>query len=154
MSGFLTFITLADALIIIVLVLMQRSKSGGGLGAVAGGQSEIMFGANASNVLAKMTAWCSAIFFILIILTILSSKADVPQSEITASDNQAAVIAPAPEAPAKKKATDAKKTSATKEKKTTTKAPAKKKATDAKKTPATKQPKANTKKVAKKATTK
>ena len=125
MSGFLTFLTLANAIIIIVLVLLQRSKSGGGLGAVAGGQSEVMFGANASNVLAKMTAWGSAIFFILIILTILASGADAPQSEISASDNQAAVVTttPAPKAPAVDKAP------AVKQPKVTTKKAAEKTAT-------------------------
>ncbi|MCK5835146.1 MAG: preprotein translocase subunit SecG, partial [Lentisphaeria bacterium] len=75
MSGFLTFLTLIDAIVIIALVLMQRSKSGGGLGAVAGGQSEAMFGANASNVLTKLTAWCSGIFFVLVMLSIIASKA-------------------------------------------------------------------------------
>jgi len=96
MSGFLTFLTLVDAMIIIGLVLMQRSKSGGGLGAVAGGQSEAMFGANASNVLSKLTAWCTGIFFVLVILSIVASGSSKPTSEISANDNQAAVVKTAP----------------------------------------------------------
>ena len=96
MSGFLTFLTLLDALIIIGLVLMQRSKSGGGLGAVAGGQSEAMFGANASNVLTKLTAWCTGIFFVLVMLSIIASGADAPKSELSATDNQAAVVKTTP----------------------------------------------------------
>ena len=92
MSGFLTFLTLIDALVIIALVLMQRSKSGGGLGAVSGGQSEAMFGANASNVLTKLTAWCTGIFFVLVMLSIIASGADAPKSEVSAADNQAPAV--------------------------------------------------------------
>ena len=110
MSGFLTFLTLIDAIVIIALVLMQRSKSGGGLGAVAGGQSEAMFGANASNVLTKLTAWCSGIFFVLVMLSIIASKASAPTSVLTETDNQAAVVKTTPatkEAPAAKPAAKA-----------------------------------------------
>ena len=41
---------------------MQKSKTGGGLGAMAGAQTEAVLGANASNVLAKMTAWLVVAF--------------------------------------------------------------------------------------------
>ncbi len=92
MSGFLTTLTVIDSIFIIILVLMQRSKSGGGLGAVSGGQSEAFFGANATNVLAKLTAWCVGIFFVLVISTIIANSNSGDKSAITADDNQASAI--------------------------------------------------------------
>ncbi len=53
------------ALLLIAVILIQRSKSGGGLGALAGGQTEEVFGSNASSILTKTTIALSIIFFIL-----------------------------------------------------------------------------------------
>jgi len=86
------------------LVLAQRTKAGGGLGAVSGGQSEALFGAEAGNVLGKTTAWLIAIFFgLTLMLTIVGPSDDSPKSMMSADDNEAVVMtAPATteEAPA------------------------------------------------------
>ena len=100
MSGFITFLVVFVAIVLIILVLLQRSKAGGGLGAVAGGQSEAMFGANAGNVLGKTTAWLIGIFFALTLtLTLIRPTSDEAKSKMTAADNEAPVMeAPATEA--------------------------------------------------------
>ena len=46
----------------IVVIMLQNNKSGGGLGAVSGGITETMFGASAANVLVKITIWLAVIF--------------------------------------------------------------------------------------------
>lgn len=53
------------ALLMVLLILMQRPKSEG-LGAAFGGAvTENIFGAQTTNVLTKMTAWLAGIFFLL-----------------------------------------------------------------------------------------
>ncbi len=94
MSGFITTLVVMVAVAIIVIVLLQRSKSGGGLGAVAGGQTEAMFGANATTVLAKATTWLIGIFFALtIILTMVNNGSNNAESRISADDNEATPVA-------------------------------------------------------------
>ncbi len=52
-------------LFMVLIILMQRSKQDG-LGAAFGsGMTDSVFGADTSNVLSKMTVWCTALFFIL-----------------------------------------------------------------------------------------
>ncbi len=64
------------ALLLIAIILMQRSKSGGGLGALAGGQTEEVFGSSASSILTKTTIALSIIFFILTLsLAVLQGNA-------------------------------------------------------------------------------
>lgn len=98
MAGFITFLVVIVAIALIGLVLVQRTKSGGGLGAVSGGQSEAMFGANAGNVLGKTTAWLIAIFFgLTLMLTLVKPTADGPKSKMTAADNEVTMAAPVEE---------------------------------------------------------
>src|ERR1700730_3947778 len=53
------------ALLMVLVILMQRAKSEG-LGAAFGsGMTENIFGAQTTNVLVKFTAWLAAIFFAL-----------------------------------------------------------------------------------------
>ena len=95
MAGFITFCVVFVAVILIALVLAQRTKAGGGLGAVSGGQSEALFGAEAGNVLGKTTAWLIAIFFgLTLMLTIVGPSDDSPKSMMSADDNEAVVMAP------------------------------------------------------------
>jgi preprotein translocase subunit SecG len=60
------------ALLIVLVILMQRPKSEG-LGAAFGGAvTENIFGAQTTNVLVKFTAWLAGIFFVLtLVLSIL-----------------------------------------------------------------------------------
>ena len=53
------------ALLMVLVILMQRPKSEGLGAAFGGGVTENIFGAQTTNVLVKFTAWLTAIFFIL-----------------------------------------------------------------------------------------
>lgn len=64
--GVLTFLLVLVALFLILVILMQKDKSGGGMGtALGGGMTEATFGADTSNVLSKATINSSIIFFVL-----------------------------------------------------------------------------------------
>src|SRR5256885_14015962 len=53
------------ALLMVLVILMQRPKSEG-LGAAFGGAvTENLFGAQTTNVLVKFTAWLAGIFFVI-----------------------------------------------------------------------------------------
>ncbi|AWI09787.1 preprotein translocase subunit SecG [Ereboglobus luteus] len=54
------------SIIVVLLVLMQRAKNDGGVGAaMGGGMAEATFGAETSNVLSKATIKGAVIFFVL-----------------------------------------------------------------------------------------
>src|SRR5437588_7397611 len=53
------------ALLMILVILMQRPKSEGLGAAFGGGVTENIFGAQTTNVLTKFTGWLAAIFFLL-----------------------------------------------------------------------------------------
>ena len=66
-----TFATILNTLVVILavlliaLILVQPSKSGGGFGSAFGGLGESVFGAQAMSHLSKLTVWCISIFFLL-----------------------------------------------------------------------------------------
>src|SRR4051812_21777640 len=81
--GFYVFI----ALLMVLVILMQRPKSEGLGAAFGGGVTENIFGAQTTNVLTKITSWLAAIFFILTFtLSILyahkSSSSNSPLREL------------------------------------------------------------------------
>ncbi len=53
------------ALLMLLVILMQRPKSEGLGAAFGGGVTENIFGAQTTNVLTKITGWLAAFFFIL-----------------------------------------------------------------------------------------
>ena len=53
------------AVLLIALILVQPSKSGGGFGSAFGGLGESVFGAQAMSHLSKLTVWGISIFFVL-----------------------------------------------------------------------------------------
>jgi preprotein translocase subunit SecG len=53
------------ALLMVLVILMQRPKSEGLGAAFGGGMTENLFGAQTTNVLVKFTAWLAGIFFVL-----------------------------------------------------------------------------------------
>ncbi len=60
------------AVLMILVILMQRPKSEGLGAAFGGGMTENLFGAQTTNVLTKFTGWLAAIFFLLtFVLSIL-----------------------------------------------------------------------------------
>lgn len=61
----LTFILILVSLFLILIVLAQKTKDGGMGTALGGGAAEATFGAEASNVLTRMTKWSAILFFVL-----------------------------------------------------------------------------------------
>ena len=74
--GFLYVVEVVVCLLLALVVMLQKPKEGG-LGGLAGGMGEAVFGANAGNVLIKVTAWLGAIFLInTLVLARFTSKSD------------------------------------------------------------------------------
>jgi preprotein translocase subunit SecG len=63
--NFLLAIYVLVALLMILVILMQRPKSEGLGAAFGGGVTENIFGAQTTNVLVKFTGWLAGIFFAL-----------------------------------------------------------------------------------------
>jgi preprotein translocase subunit SecG len=64
--GICTFVLILTSIILILLVLAQKAKSDGGMGAaMGGGVAEATFGADTGNVLSKATINASIVFFVL-----------------------------------------------------------------------------------------
>ncbi len=61
--GFLYVVEVIVCLLLALVVMLQKPKEGG-LGGLAGGMGEAVFGADAGNVLIKATIWLGAIFLI------------------------------------------------------------------------------------------
>ena len=59
--GFLYVVEVVVCLLLALVVMLQKPKEGG-LGGLAGGMGEAVFGANAGNVLVKVTVWLSVVF--------------------------------------------------------------------------------------------
>ena len=69
------------ALLMVLVILMQRPKSEGLGAAFGGGVTENIFGAQTTNVLTKITAWLAALFFLLtFVLSILYAHKGNTQS--------------------------------------------------------------------------
>jgi preprotein translocase subunit SecG len=72
--NFLLAIYVLVALLMLLVILMQRPKSEGLGAAFGGGVTENIFGAQTTNVLVKFTAWLAGFFFLLtFVLSILYS---------------------------------------------------------------------------------
>jgi preprotein translocase subunit SecG len=64
--GIVTFVLVLTCILLILLVLAQKAKSDGGMGAaMGGGMAEATFGADTGNVLSKATINASILFFVL-----------------------------------------------------------------------------------------
>ena len=64
--GIFTVILVLVSLFLILVVLMQKAKSDGGMGsAMGGGMAEATFGADTGNVLSKATINATIVFFVL-----------------------------------------------------------------------------------------
>lgn len=102
----LTFVLVLLSVFLVLVVLMQKSKSDGGVGAaLGGGMTEATFGADTGNVLATLTRNGTIAFFVLSFGLYLAhiyrdqadrSKVTLPAIEATSE----APAAPATEAPA------------------------------------------------------
>jgi preprotein translocase subunit SecG len=92
------------ALLMVLVILMQRPKSEG-LGAAFGGAvTENIFGAQTTNVLVKFTAWLAGIFFVVtFLLSILYARKTSGESALRRElmkTQAAAQASPAPSASA------------------------------------------------------
>jgi len=64
--GIFSIVLILVALFLILVILMQKAKSDGGMGAaMGGGMAEATFGADTGNVLSKATINAAIIFFVL-----------------------------------------------------------------------------------------
>ena len=119
--GFLYVVEVAVCLLLALVVMLQKPKEGGLGGVIGGGMAEAAFGADAGNVLIKVTIWLGAIFLInTLVLARLTSTIhtktlmndvaapapiqqqlpDLPAANIPAPASTPAPAAPAPAAPA------------------------------------------------------
>src|SRR5205085_11246100 len=81
--NFLLAIYVLIALLMLLVILMQRPKSEGLGAAFGGGVTENIFGAQTPNVLTKVTGWLAGIFFILtFVLSILYAQRSVGGSSL------------------------------------------------------------------------
>jgi len=72
------------AVLMILIILMQRPKSEGLGAAFGGGVTENIFGAQTTNVLTKITGWFAAIFFLLtFVLSILYARKATTTSNLS-----------------------------------------------------------------------
>jgi preprotein translocase subunit SecG len=89
------------ALLMVLVILMQRPKSEGLGAAFGGGMTENIFGAQTTNVLTKFTGWLAGIFLVLtFVLSILYAQRSLGRSSRVREllPAQAAVPAAAPQA--------------------------------------------------------
>lgn len=94
--------------IVVLLVLMQRAKNDGGVGAaMGGGMAEATFGAETTNVLSKATIRGSIIFFVLGFLLYLGYIYNHHQSLSSGAAPEISVPAAIPATPAAPAATPA-----------------------------------------------
>jgi preprotein translocase subunit SecG len=71
------------ALLMTLVILMQRPKSEGLGAAFGGGVTENIFGAQTTNVLVKFTSWLAGIFFVLtFVLSILYAHKNAGDSDL------------------------------------------------------------------------
>ena len=114
--GFLYVLEVAVCLLLALVVMLQKPKEGGLGGVIGGGMAEAAFGADAGNVLIKVTIWLGAIFLVnTLVLARLTSTihtktlmndvaapAPIQQQlpDLPAANIPAPAPAPAPAAPA------------------------------------------------------
>jgi protein translocase SecG subunit len=84
------------AVLMMLVILMQRPKSEGLGAAFGGGVTENIFGAQTTNVLTKVTGWLAAIFFLLtFFLSILYARKAHRSSDLSRELLQGSVPVPA-----------------------------------------------------------
>ena len=106
--SFLTFVLILISLFMVLVILMQRGSSGGGMGsAFGGGVAESTFGAETTNILTRATKWSAFSFFIVALALYLlymsrehgaDNEADTDLPEIPVEMSEP--TAPAEESPA------------------------------------------------------
>lgn len=99
------------AVLLIALILVQPSKSGGGFGSAFGGLGESVFGAQAMSHLSKLTVWCISIFFVLTLASaIVAGHMQSADTSVVEEDSSIALLGSEVEQPAAEATADAAKT--------------------------------------------
>ncbi|MBT4820608.1 MAG: preprotein translocase subunit SecG, partial [Lentisphaerae bacterium] len=81
----LTVIEVLTALLLIGIILIQQSKSGGGLGAMGGAVTETFFGPASGNVMTKITVYLAGIFLgLTLVLAIITGHRKPGRSVVEA----------------------------------------------------------------------
>ncbi len=98
----LTGLDVLIAFCMIVLILMQQSKGGGGLGAIGGDATGSVFGAGSGNIMTKTTTILAACFLaITLALAVMAGRRSEGESVLESSgydvEQQQGGIAPAEE---------------------------------------------------------
>jgi preprotein translocase subunit SecG len=100
--NFLLVVYMAVALLMLLVILMQRPKSEGLGAAFGGGVTENIFGAQTTNVLVKFTSWLAGTFFILtFVLSILYARQSTGDNSLRREllkEQTGAAVSPSPAA--------------------------------------------------------
>jgi preprotein translocase subunit SecG len=91
---------LVTAVLLSLLVLVQRGRGGGLAGAFGGAGGSSAFGTKTADIFIKATAVLGGIFFLLAIVTAYMMKADRPTTAPEAPPEAPAPVNPGPAVPA------------------------------------------------------
>ena len=100
--GLLIALHILVSMLLIIAVLLQPGRGGGGMGAVFGGGSSnsVFGGRGATTFLSKATGIMAAIFFVLsIAIAMTGSERSVTDDGTSATKSELPAPAPMPEAP-------------------------------------------------------
>jgi preprotein translocase subunit SecG len=85
--GFFTVVLALVCLLMVLIVLMQKPKQEGLGAAFGGGVMDSMYGADATNILQKITVWLAVLFFIitmlLAVLVGVKQKSKINKEQLT-----------------------------------------------------------------------
>lgn len=98
--NFILVIWMIVALLMVLVILMQRPKSEGLGAAFGGGVTENIFGAQTTTVLTKITGWLAGIFFVLTFaLSILYARRATGESALSRELKKSALVPQASASP-------------------------------------------------------
>jgi preprotein translocase subunit SecG len=105
-AGILTFVLVVNALMLILLILVQLPKKDAGAGLAFGsGAADALFGAGSGNVLTKVTKWATVVFVgLAVVLGAVQDKLSAHSStsnflqQVQQKQQQAPMSAPQPTA--------------------------------------------------------
>jgi preprotein translocase subunit SecG len=99
--GILTFALIVLSLFLVLIVLAQKAKSDGGVGAaMGGGMTEAAFGADTGNVLSKATIYAAISFFVIAFALYLGRIYERKHAHAAANNALPTISVPAAPAPA------------------------------------------------------
>jgi len=93
--GVFTFILILVSLFLVLVVLMQKAKTDGGVAAMGGGSMESTFGAETGNVLVSSTKYTTIAFFTISFVLYLAHVYQANQAKAAADAALPVVTAPA-----------------------------------------------------------